>query len=151
MKSESKIFISTIIVVLLSFLVPLPFWSILWLDIVIISTIFMYDYRALLIVAILLIPIILFLWLSQNYLSANRLTHFAFLWTLFGIIKFMTADLLNGFKKKIFQINGEILGELYHEDDPVVNLVKETIIIGIITGAYIVADIFINASWWVAV
>ncbi len=148
MKPETKIIIATIILVVLSFFIPLPVWSILWLDIVIITTVVIYDYRGPLIIAIIMMLGILVLWLLHMNLAANRLTHFAFLWSLFGILKFMSVDLLNRLKKKIFDIKGDILKDLYHEDDSVVNLFKETVIIAIISGTYVVADLFINSSWW---
>lgn len=148
MNTETKTIALTIILIFLTFFIPLPFWSILWLDVVIVSTLFMYDFRAPLIVAIILICVVLVLWILGQFTAANRLTHFAFLWTLFGVMKMAFSNQLVDLKKKIFHVKGDILGELYHEADPVVNLLKETIVLLIITGTYVTADIFVNQSWW---
>lgn len=144
-----NIYVVLILIIIATFWLPFSFWTILWLDIVVISAFLLRTYHPLLIVAIIVVFGVLFLWIFGYTQAATRLTHLAYIWALAGLIRFTLGAGVESFKKKITTFKGSILGGITQVDDPVLEVIKEVIVLAILTLTYVLADIFIHPHWWV--
>ena len=136
------------LIIFATWFIPMPIWSIFWLDLVILLAVFFKYYQTFIITSIFLIFWVEVLWIMELHLSANRLTHFAFLWAIMGVLKFMATRDFNLSKKQVVDVKGDILGEFGYTEDPLLNVVKETVIVLILTVSYVMIDMFIRPEWW---
>lgn len=137
-----------VLVLLLTWLIPMPIFSIIWLDVVIILGFFFRTHHSIIIVAIVLVLCVLGLHIFEYIDSAERLTHYAFLWSIIGVLKFISLQGKLPEKKKHIETEGEILGKFMYTDDPVLQGVKETVLALIVTVSFVMIDMFLNPEWW---